>query len=605
MHLVDKYTAGAMLIALWLCLCLGGCQPSTPATAVLPTVSPPSTLEPTVTGTAVAPNTLEPTSTGTGTAVSPTSTATPSIPPTPPVHRLAIHQIGESPAEFFNRQTGEPFIPRGVNYVYVPHNGSMSNLPLKVGVYDPERTRADFQALADLGYNTVRVFLDSCSAGPGCIGDSDNVGLNPEYLDNIADMLNAARQTNLFILFTSNDLPDQGGYAEQANAQSGDVFAGYRNSYYLTPGAVEATKRYWRDLLTGLNERGAAFDQVLGWQLLNEQWMFADQPPLSLTAGLVETTTGRYDMSDPAQKRAMVSEGLLHYIAEVRAEIMQHDPTALLTMGFFAPEIAAPGWYVDTAPLLARAQLDFFDFHAYPGGPDLAAYVEAFGMGGYQAKPILLGEYGAFRHRYSELMPAARVITQWQAESCAYGFDGWLYWAYYPAAASVDDRTWGFVDEDHFLMNLMAPVNQPDPCTAVSLPSANLAYQKAVTASAALPDEPAANSVDENEASQWGSGRDAPQWLEVDLGQTYAITEIRLLVAQWPAGETSHRLLGRSANGSLVELGRFQQVTEQGDWLILTPDSPVENIQFIRIETTSSPSWVSWGEVQIFGQPFP
>ncbi|MCZ7665735.1 MAG: hypothetical protein M5U34_00135 [Chloroflexi bacterium] len=91
----------------------------------------PSTLEPTVTGTAVAPNTLEPTSTGTGTAVSPTSTATPSIPPTPPVHRLAIHQIGESPAEFFDRQTGEPFIPRGVNYVYVPHNGSMSNLPSK------------------------------------------------------------------------------------------------------------------------------------------------------------------------------------------------------------------------------------------------------------------------------------------------------------------------------------------------------------------------------------------------------------------------------------------------------------------------------------------
>ncbi|MDX1378724.1 MAG: hypothetical protein R3307_07740, partial [Anaerolineales bacterium] len=195
-------------------------------------------------------------------------------------HVIGIHLVN-GVGEFYNKKTGEKFIPRGVNYVFVPAGNGYSNLTLRVGIYNPQRTRDDFAKLAGLGYNTVRVFLDQCSAGPGCIGDDDNDGLNPEYLDNIADMMSVARETGIYIQFTSNDLPDQGGYSEEANSASGETFAGYRNSYYLTPQAISATRRYWRDLLTALIERNAAFDAVLSWQLLNEQWMFEDQPPLS------------------------------------------------------------------------------------------------------------------------------------------------------------------------------------------------------------------------------------------------------------------------------------------------------------------------------------
>jgi hypothetical protein len=373
--------------------------------------------------------------------------------------------------EFYDKRTGETFVPRGANYGFVPLGNGFTNLVLKVGIYDPERTREDFSRLAHLEYNTVRVFLDHCNQGAGCIGDSDNVGLNPEYLDNIADMMLAGRETGIFILFTSNDLPDQGGYSEEANIGSGGTFAGYRNSYYLRPRAVTATRRYWRDLLTGLIERNAAFDAVLGWQLLNEQWMFRDQPPLSLTEGLVETTTGSYDMSDPEQKTQMVSDGIVYYIAQMKEEILLHDPTALVTMGFFVPEIAAPDWYVETASLFERSDLDFFDFHAYPGGPSLRDHVEHFGMFGYDLKPILLGEYGAFRHIYPEIDSAARVITNWVAESCIYGFDGWLYWTYYPSDASAGDRTWGLVDEDDFMLDLFAPLNQPIPACRWMFPA--------------------------------------------------------------------------------------------------------------------------------------
>ena len=517
-------------------------------------------------------------------------------------HRIGVRQVNGI-GEFYNKQTNEKFIPRGTNYVFVPWGNRPINLLLHEGIYDPERTRDDFATLAGLGYNTVRVFLDHCSRGTGCIGDDDEIGLNPDYLDNIADMMYAGQETGIYILFTSNDLPDQGGYAEEANIGSGGTFAGYRNSYYLRPHAITATRRYWRDLLTGLVERKAAFDAVLGWQLVNEQWIFRDQPPLSLTSGVVETTTGSYDMSDPNQKTQMVSDGIVYYIAQIKEEILLHDPTALVTMGFFVPEIAAPDWYVETASLLKKADLDFFDFHTYPGGPNLREHVEHFGMIGYDAKPILMGEYGAFRNLYSEIDSAARALTQWVAESCKYGFDGWLYWTYYPADPDAIDHTWGLVDEDNYLLDLFAPVNQPDPCKALDIPTDNLAYNKPVTASRSLPEELPSQAVDDNAGTWWGAGEGPVQWIQIDLQGLFRITKIELLVSQDPAGDTIHRIQARASDTDAYQtVYEFNESTADNEWLFFRPETPLENVSQIRIETIDSPPWVAWREIQVYGE---
>ena len=525
-----------------------------------------------------------------------------SVPQPQAEHRIGIRQVNGL-GEFYDKQTNERFIPRGINYVFVPAGNSYTNLLLRVNTYSPQRTRDDFSRLSSLGYNTVRVFLDQCSAGPDCIANTDSSGLNPDYLDNIADMMLAAREAEIYILFTSNDLPDDGGYSDEANFGSGETFAGYRNSFYLRPQAISATRRYWRDILTGLVERSAAFDSVLGWQLLNEQWMFIDQPPLSLTNGIVETTTGKYDMSIPEQKKQMVSDGLIYYIAQMKEEILLHDPSTLITMGFFAPEIAAPQWYVETSSVLEKSALDFFDFHAYSGHLDLDDYVHAFGMIGYDAKPIILGEYGPFRHTYTEIDSAARVTANWVATSCEFGFDGWLYWTYYPAPVTANDRTWGLTDENEYLLELFAPINQPDPCVAVEIPNDNIAYAKPVRASLSLLEEPASNAVDDNSATQWGSGASPVQWIEVDLQGTYHITEIRLQVAQYPQGNTIHSVQVRSLDSSsFATVHEFNGFTQDGEWLVFTPNTPIENIIQIRIQTINSPSWVSWKEIQVLGE---
>ncbi len=538
-------------------------------------------------------------------AVEPSATAAPTatLPP-PSQHRIGIREV-DGQAEFFDRWTDNKFVPRGANYAFVANKGGMTNQLLKVGIYDPARTRADFGRLSVAGYNTVRVFIDACAAGDGCIGAQDNQGLNPAYLDNLKDLLTAAKDARLFVLLTSADLPGQGGYTQEIKSAAGGSFGAQRSSYLLTPAGVQVTRRYWSDLLSGLEERRAPLDAVLGWELLDEEWLPNDQPPLSLAGGEVTTTTGSYEMSDPAQKQQMVADALRHYIREVRAEILGHDPTALVAMGFFAPGSDAAR-YVDTAALLETSDLDFFDFHAFPGTQPMDALASAFGMGGYQSKPILLGEYGAYRRLYGQIQPAARALSAWAADACSLGFDGWLHWSFNPAGEGVDNLTWGLTDENGYLLDLFAPRSQPDPCAALPVAGDNLAFGKPVDVSRYLAMELPEYAVDENDGSQWGSGALAPQWIEIDLQGTYNISEVRLMVAQWPAGSTLHRVLVRlRGSQEFLLVYEFEGVTKDGDWLVFTPPAPLENVEAIGIRTISSPSMVGWKEIQVRGVPSP
>ena len=103
---------------------------------------------------------------------------------------------------------------RGANYVFreTPRSARPPEI-FRVGTYDGARVRRDFRRLADHGYDTVRVFLDHCDPqDAGCIGGADGPGLNADYLANVADLLEAARGHDLFVLPTSNDLPDHRGY---------------------------------------------------------------------------------------------------------------------------------------------------------------------------------------------------------------------------------------------------------------------------------------------------------------------------------------------------------------------------------------------------------
>ena len=74
---------------------------------------------------------------------------------------------------------------------------------------------------------------------------------------------------------------------------------------------------------------------------------------------------------------------------------------------------------------------------------------------------------------------------------------------------------------------------------------------------------------------------------------------VRLTGAQSPAGPTVHDVYGRSIDGSLVLLHRFKGTTQDGMILSYSPPGPWTSFRAIRIQTSSSPSWVAWKEIEI------
>ncbi|MCH7589255.1 MAG: discoidin domain-containing protein [Chloroflexi bacterium] len=522
-------------------------------------------------------------------------------------HRIGIRQ-GESGAEFYDRGSDKIFVPRGVNYFFiVPVGAGLQDRFFGLQDFDAERVRMDFESLRSRGYNTVRIFLDTCNGGTGCIGNQDGTGLNPKYLDNIVHTMHLAQEVGLYLLLTSNDLPEQGGYWQISDRGISDQFGPYRNSHYLTKPGVEAGRQYWKDLMRGLAEREAPFSVILGWSLLNEQWFFYTEPPFSLNSGNVTAANGKaYNLSDPEEHRRLAIEGMRHYIARLRDVILTYDPEALITMGFFVPDYPNPirqgdFRYVETAGLLEAAALDFFDFHGYPGEYAFALLAENFGLPSINSKPVILGEAGAFLDRYPSLDSAIHAIKGWIAESCEYGFDGWLYWGLYRAPEAIGDATWGFLDAEQQMMDAMSVDTLPDPCLESLRPPKNQALGKDVIASRWLAEEPPGYAVD-GKPQQWGAGSDAPQWIQIDLGAPQTLTLVRLVVAQWPAGETTHQIWGRGPGQELMLLHVFQGVTEEGQLLEFVPDESLEPIQILRIVTLQSPSWVAWKEIEVFAE---
>ena len=519
-------------------------------------------------------------------------------------HRIAVRTVGGQ-AEFYDVSTNHIFTPRGVNLInLVPsEDGHLQDRSFAVGVYHHADLAAIFGQLHARGFNTVRMFLDSCQGGAECLTRPGQPGLNPDVLENVADATRLAVADDLVLVLTSNDIPDDGGYGAQANAGVSAQFAGYRNAHMLTPQGVEAASSYWHDLISGLLRHGVALQGVLAWELLNEQWLFEDQPPLSLTSGAVTTANGRsYNIASPQEKHQMVADGVAYYIAQARGQIRALDPTALVTMGFFMPAFPdgrtiSPGWYTDVKTLLAHAALDFFDLHLYPGGYSIADQAVNFGINTYTAKPILMGEVGAFMTTYSSMASAVTAVQQWIADSCRYHFGGWLYWAYRSSPPGVSDATWSFEHNGGAMFDALAPDTQPDLCHPTLVANPNLALGAKAHASASAAGSPA-NAIDGNSSTSWGSGAGAPQWIEIDLGSPHNLAAIRLQVSMYPNGDTDHRLLVRGPSGSFQLAHEFVGSTTDQQWLEYRPATPLKNIQFIRVETVRSPSWVSWFEIE-------
>lgn len=128
---------------------------------------------------------------------------------------------------------------------------------------------------------------------------------------------------------------------------------------------------------------------------------------------------------------------------------------------------------------------------------------------------------------------------------------------------------------------------------------ANLALDKETRVSNVVDNLGGAFAVDGDPGTLWNSGGGPTQWVEVDLGGEYNILRIELTPSQFPSGETVHRLLVARKDRQFVEANVFKGNTTDGVALIFSPASPISSIQYVRVETTVSPSWVAWREIKV------
>ncbi len=364
--------------------------------------------------------------------------------------------------EFYDRQTDEKFILRGYNYIRLApmshHEPDLWHSTLNPGFYDPARAEEALRQMHAAGYNVVRVFVDCCREGNNA-GDPKG-GVSLAYLENVIDFLNKAKANEIYVLLVLDLTPAQGGYDEMWR-HCCTTFDG-ENLRYLTPGGHTGERRFDRDFVLALIEQNASMEAIFAFDLTNEVHFNFHLPPFSLTSGKVTTANKKtYDMANPEDKQRMMDENLVYWIDQQRVNILEVDPTALVTVSF--PAINVGHTTVNPRPAIWESTADFVDLHTYLGwGLTLEQYMNRFGVDGRTGKPLILGEFGAAKRGYPTAAMAAQALQEWQAASCGYGFDGWLLWTW-----DSDEQTelWNGMSENGEISAALAPVNRPDPCS--------------------------------------------------------------------------------------------------------------------------------------------
>lgn len=150
---------------------------------------------------------------------------------------------------------------------------------------------------------------------------------------------------------------------------------------------------------------------------------------------------------------------------------------------------------------------------------------------------------------------------------------------------------------DHAVSFAKVEVPPPARCIHPKL----LSQGKPVTASI---NQAGARAVTDGEwePGNWNAMASAPQFVEIDLGAEHIVRHITLNPEQTPAGMTNHQLSGSGTNGQARILSTLHQNTISGGWITVPlTDDEGRGLRKIKVDTISSPSWVSWREIQVWG----
>jgi LruC domain-containing protein len=111
----------------------------------------------------------------------------------------------------------------------------------------------------------------------------------------------------------------------------------------------------------------------------------------------------------------------------------------------------------------------------------------------------------------------------------------------------------------------------------------------------------AANAGDANSCTGWNAGGYAPALWRVDLGSVRPISAFTMVPGMSPTtASVSHVIEGSNDGTSWATIRNISQSMTSGVLYTFTLSTPV-SYRHVRVRTTSTPSWVSWVDVNIWG----
>ena len=227
---------------------------------------------------------------------------------------------------FVERVTGEPFVPRGFNYIRLFPRRSHNT-------FDPEHYDAEAleKALGRWnrdGFSAVRVFLNCHAPIAGTIARPGEEGLSKSYVANVADFLDRARKHRIAVMLCTESFPRVSPYGD--TLVRADAALDEANASYLAAGHVEAKARFLQDLIRGLQaSRPECLGAIFSYDLQNE-FCYHGGPPFTLVSGTVQAANGRrYDLPD--QRQELADEGAIYFIDRMADAIHEAHPGALVS----------------------------------------------------------------------------------------------------------------------------------------------------------------------------------------------------------------------------------------------------------------------------------
>lgn len=397
---------------------------------------------------------------------------------------------GATAGIFVDSSTGMKFVPRGYNYIKLSYMGScttpekMQHSTFMPGKYDPAGASAFLSQMKYDGFNVVRVFInpnsDYCGSGDyGIAGPAQSTGLHAPYVANFLDFLSKAKNYGIYVIPVINEFPQNAGYYSIANAGLLPDIEGYA-SFYMQPGYMQAKAAYAGALTQAVKnaQDGELLSAVFSWEIQNEIYVFRSQKPFSLTSGSVVTAGGlTYNMASPSDRQQALDASVVNWANSTASAIRSIDPAAMVSASVFTfqmvgkpgpngvlPAVAGfdPGRLNDRDParpitLRLYSSLSYTDFHLYDTFVSYSMLGDLnsseFASMNRALKPILLGEFGAFKFRFPSLTNAAYAMGAFRDEAYSYGFAGSLFWTW---DATIQTDLWHGAENSGAINGILA-----------------------------------------------------------------------------------------------------------------------------------------------------